>query len=83
MGFKMSPTQVEALLNELCVVLGFCLSPDVHEQLKCNPPTDADDFTDAIIRAEGLDPHADIPLHLKRDVRTRVAKHFRDAEQSG
>ena len=30
--------------------------------------------------SEGLDPYADIPLHLRRDVLTRVAEHFRKAE---
>ena len=45
-----------------------------------SPPTDVDAFSDAVIRAEGLDPHADIPRHLRRDVRARVAEHFRKAE---
>jgi hypothetical protein len=40
------------------------------------PPADVDAFTDAVIRAEGLDPYADIPLNLRRDIWARVAKHF-------
>ena len=76
----MTPAQVESMLYELCVVLGFCLPPEEVALLKSNPPTEVDAFTDAVIRAEGLDPYADIPLHLHRDVKARVAKHFRGAE---
>ena len=76
----MSSAQVEALLYELCVVLGFCLAPDEQARLRESPPTYVDAFTDAVIRAEGLDPHADIPIHMRRDIRARVAEHFRKAE---
>lgn len=76
----MSSAQVEALLYELCVVLGFCLPPDEQVRLRESPPTEVDAFTDAVIRAEGLDPDADIPLHLRRDIRSRVAEHFRKSE---
>jgi hypothetical protein len=80
MEFQLSPKQVEALLYELCVVLGFCLPPDTNARLAQEPPADVDTFTDAVIQAEGLDPYADIPLHLRRDVRARVARHFKAAE---
>ena len=76
----MPPEKIEALLYELCVVLGFCLPPDAQAGLKRDPPAGAEEFADAVIRAGGLNPHADISLHLRRDVRDRVAKHFRDAE---
>jgi len=71
-----SPRQIELLLEELCVDLGFCLPPDAQMRLIHEPPADVDEFTDAVIRAEGLDPHADIPTHLRRDVRQRVARCF-------
>jgi hypothetical protein len=80
MSFQLSPVQVEALLYELCVVLGFCLPPDEQARLREFPPADADAFADAVIRAEGLDPHTDIPRQLRRDMRARVAEHFRKAE---
>ena len=80
MSFQLSSPQVEALLYELCAVLGFCLPPDEQARLRASPPTEVDAFTDAVIRAEGLDPSADIPLHLHRDVRARVAEHFRRAD---
>jgi hypothetical protein len=80
MEFQLSPKQVEALLYELGVVLGFCLPLDAKARLMQEPPADTDEFTDSVICAEGLDPHADIPLHLRRDIRARVAKHFKAAE---
>src|SRR5688572_20852219 len=80
MGFQMSSARIDALLSELCVALGFCLSPNEQARLKESPPTDVDTFTDVVIRAEGLDPYVDVPLHLRREVRARVAEHFRKAE---
>lgn len=82
MGSQMSSRHVELLLEELCVALGFCLAPDANARLRTEPPMDVDEFTDALIRAAGLDPSTDIPIHLRRDVRTRVADHFRRAEDS-
>jgi hypothetical protein len=80
MNVQLSPAQVEALLYELCVVLGFCLPPGGQARLRESPPTEVDAFTDAVIRAEGLDPYADISPHLRRDVRARVSEHFRKAQ---
>lgn len=75
----MSSAQVETLLYELCVELGFCLPPDEQARLRESPPTNVDAFTDAVIRAEGIDP-ADIQLRMRRDIRSRVAEHYRKAE---
>jgi len=80
MAFRLPPARVETLLAELCVVLGFCLPPEAVARLKSNPPTDVEQFTDAVIRSEGLDPYADIPLHLRRVVRDKVRSHFEAAE---
>ena len=82
MSFQLSPAQVEALLYELCVVLGFCLPPDEQARLRESPPTDVDAFADAVIRAEELDSDENIPIHLRRDMRSRVAEHFRKAEDN-
>ena len=73
MEFRISPAKIDALLYELCAALGFCLTPDAVASLKGDLPTDAGEFADFVIRAEGLDPNADIPLRLRRDVRDRVA----------
>ena len=71
-----SSRQIERLLEELCVDLGFCLSPEAQAPLIHEPPTDVEEFTDAVIRAEKLDPYTDIPTHLRRAVRQRVTKCF-------
>lgn len=70
--------QIAYLLHELCVELGFCLPPDEQARLQDEPPEDFDAFTDAVFRAEGLDPLAD--RQLRSQVRARVAGCF---ERSG
>jgi len=67
--------EVGWLLHELCVDLGFCLSPDDQAQLLDSPPSDVDAFTDAVLVAEGLDPlYGD--RSLRQQVRERVARYF-------
>ncbi|MBG6092026.1 hypothetical protein [Actinomadura viridis] len=65
---------VPSLLHELCVDLGFCLPPDDQAALRASPPPDVDAFTEAVYRAEGLDPSDD--RDLWRQVRERVARAF-------
>lgn len=72
-----STRQIEFLLEELCVDLGFCLPPNVRAQLVRDPPTDVDEFADAVIRAEGLDLYQGIPARIRVGVRQRVRKYFR------
>jgi hypothetical protein len=38
----LSESEVDRLLGELCVRLGFCLPPDDQERLRADPPSDAD-----------------------------------------
>ena len=52
----LNPDEVEKLLGQLCVDLGFCLPPDAQDRLIENPPGDTDAFTDAVFLAEGMDP---------------------------
>jgi hypothetical protein len=67
--------EVQSLLDRLCVDLGFCLPPAEHNRLCDDPPQDVVLFTDAVFRAEGLNPeHAD--RHLYRQVRDYVAEAF-------
>ena len=80
MNPPMSPRQIGLLLEELCVDLGFCLRPDEKARLIHEPPANVDEFTDAVIRAEKIDPHTDIPTHLRREVKQRVTKYFRIGE---
>ncbi|MBV9927571.1 MAG: hypothetical protein JOZ96_21315 [Acidobacteria bacterium] len=62
------------LLDELCIELGFCLPPDEQMRLQDEPPEDVDAFTDAVFRAEGLEPTAN--LQLRHQVRAKVAGWF-------
>lgn len=67
--------EVRQLLYELCVDLGFCLPPQEQQRLQEAPPGDADGFTDAVFRAEGMHPgrHG----QLRRQVRETVDRHMR------
>lgn len=67
--------EVQQLLYELCVDLGFCLPPQEQQRLREAPPADADDFTDAVFEAEGMDPGRH--EQLRRQVRERVDRHMR------
>ena len=62
---------IEALLDDLCVTFGFCLPPDAKETLRTNPPEGVHAFTDAVIRAEGMDPAA-LDTTLRRSMREMV-----------
>ena len=61
---------LQRLLDELCDELGFCLSPRARARLLQTPPTDPDEFTDAVFAAQGLDPGAF--LHLRRQANAIV-----------
>src|SRR5262245_37122953 len=67
-------SDVERLLNELCIKLGFCLPPDDIRRLCASPPGDVDSFTDAVFQAEGM---GDVShTHLRRQVREVVDQHM-------
>jgi hypothetical protein len=61
---------VVALLEELCVDLGLCLSGDDRQMIIDTEWETADDLTDAVFRAEGMESPFD--LRLWRDVRSRA-----------
>jgi hypothetical protein len=63
--------EVQRILDELCVGLGFCLPPEEQRRLRESPPADADSFTDAVFQAEGLDPM--LEKRLRRRVRDRIS----------
>ena len=67
--------EVQRLLEELSREFGFVLYADAEARLRDHPPATVDEFTDAVLRAEGLDPvYGD--KHLRRAVRSRVARMF-------
>lgn len=71
--------EVEQLLDELCIRLGFCLPSTEYERIKSAPPADVRSFTQAVFVAEGLDPDT-AGRRLYRQVRDMVSDAFRRAE---
>jgi hypothetical protein len=74
----LSRFEIQMLLDELCVAEGFCLPPGAAQRLASDQPDDIVDFTDAVFRAEGLDPRS-ADRRLYRRVRSLVADAFRMA----
>lgn len=65
---------IETLLGILCVELGICFHDEVYDRLVDSAPSDAAAFTEAIFRAQGLDPASNGKLH--RQVQFRVSQVF-------
>jgi hypothetical protein len=61
-------SRVEALLYELCVTYGYCLPEGKNDELLANPPHDPDEFVDAVLLAEGIDPTL-VDKHQRTQVR--------------
>jgi hypothetical protein len=63
------------LLDDLCVRLGYCLPPADQQRLINDAPMSVDEFTDAVVNAEGFDPvlTATTP---RQQVRRMVAAAF-------
>jgi hypothetical protein len=67
-------SDVEQLLAELCIGLGFCL-PTVEIRHLCeSPPNTVDSFTDAVFEAEGMGDMSYTDLRCQ--VREVVARHM-------
>ncbi len=69
-------SDVQRLLNELCIKLGFCLPPDDIRRLCESPPDHADSFTDAVFEAEGMGGMSYVDKYLRRQVREVVDRHM-------
>ncbi|WP_112699220.1 hypothetical protein [Micromonospora noduli] len=67
-------SEVQRILEELCIKLGFCLPPEENLRLRESPPSDADSFTDAVFEAEGMGDMSD--TDLRRRVREVVGQHM-------
>lgn len=65
---------IETLLETLCVELGICFHGETYDRLVDSPPPDAEAFTAAVFRAQGLDPAGNGKLH--RQVQFRVSRVF-------
>jgi hypothetical protein len=78
----LSPAKLEALLYHLCVEYGFCLRPDEYRRLCADPPAEVSAFTDAVYRAERLDPRT-ADQRVYRLVHAAVERAFRGAGPEG
>lgn len=47
---------IPKLLDELCVRLGLCLSPEGRAQIARSQFRDVDELEEALLKAEGLEP---------------------------
>ncbi|MDE0855968.1 MAG: hypothetical protein OSA97_16260 [Nevskia sp.] len=56
MNERLIESDVQWLLDELCLRLGYCLQPAQQAMLRNNPPLSANAFVDAVLVAEGLQP---------------------------
>jgi hypothetical protein len=66
--------EARALLAELCVKLGFCLPALEIERFASSPPEDSDEFTEAVLIAEGYGvPSSDRVVDQARQI---VAQAF-------
>ena len=74
---RLSRQAAEHLLYELNC-MGYCLPAAGYRQILDNPPLTVDRFTDAVLRAEGLEPAAE--KRLRREVKEKVATHFARSE---
>jgi hypothetical protein len=64
----LSERDSEALLSELCVSLGYCLTPADWSKIIENPPTDPKGFADLVMELEGVgtsDPELYEPVFRK------------------
>jgi hypothetical protein len=70
------------LLNDLCVRLGFCGSIsddeplDVSMLLPDRGPVSADEFVDAVLRAEGFDATQAATSEHRRAIRETFVRHL-------
>ena len=68
-----NPKEVASLLQDLCTQLGYSLAMRQPERF-IELPKGSDNFADAVLLAEGLDPT--LEKRLRRDIRQFVAARF-------
>ena len=67
-------SDVQRILDDLCIELGFCLPPEEQRRLEASPPENVDSFTDAVFEAEGMGHMSD--TNIRRQVRDVVERHM-------
>ena len=65
MKTRLYEQEIEQLLSDVGVRLGFCLPAPITKRIINNPPTDIGRFANVIYRAEGLDPSSKSPLYYQ------------------
>jgi hypothetical protein len=70
-----SSRDLEALLETLCVKLGFCLAGADYDRLVDDPPPDPLAYAEAVMSADGGDPRT-LPSDTYSQVLTEVARTF-------
>lgn len=78
---RLSADEAEQLLDLLCVRGGYCLAPDDRQRLIDKPPATVEEFTAAVLEAEGLGGPLAGDLHP--DVGNQVAAAFARAGVHG
>lgn len=68
-------SDVPALLDELCVRLGLCLSPRARSRLSITPYRDVDSFELAVLEAEHLDP-LKVDRKLRDELRACIMRYL-------
>ena len=74
----LSDRQLEELLGELCVELGFCLNPQAYDEIIRSTPTEISEFVDRIFVLEGLNPDladSSVRRRMKGMVAAACRKH--------
>jgi len=77
----LSTNQLQCLLDELCIRLGFRLPLTAIERLEKKQLLDARDFADEVFRAEGLNPRT-ADKFLWARVRNTIDAHFSDSRDN-
>ena len=72
---KLTDLQVEALLHDLCVELGFCLPKVARARFIESHSADAHTFASEVFKAERLDPRT-VSTQLVRKVEYRIEQAF-------
>lgn len=82
MNIKITPSQVDRLFDELCVDLGFCLSPKDRLRLQHTPESDPSAMTELLLRVRGIDADTVGAEHIARAVRELVTDYYRAVEDA-
>jgi len=71
----MPETEIERLLETLCVKFGFCLAPKISNRLVKFPPRTSAKFAESVIVAEGLNPES-MDKNLYKNVLKEIENVF-------